>query len=101
MVRSSFFSHIEPAGLGLVQRVRRAGYLSGAHRWLLGENIGFGKGPQASPLGMVRAWMGSTGHRANVLAPQFREVGLGIVPGTPGRAGGRGATYTGDFGVRR
>jgi uncharacterized protein YkwD len=101
MINASFFSHIEPAGIGLLQRVRKAGYLAGAHQWLVGENIGFGRGAHAAPSGMVRAWMGSTGHRANILAPQFREVGLGIVPGTPGRPGGRGATYTTDFGVRR
>jgi uncharacterized protein YkwD len=101
MVLASFFSHIEPAGIGLVQRVRGAGYFRGAQSWLVGENIGFGRGRAASPARMVRAWMGSTGHRANILAPQFREVGIGITAGTPGSPGGRGATYTTDFGVKR
>jgi uncharacterized protein YkwD len=100
MVRTAFFSHIAPGGLGLVQRVRRVGYLHGAHRWLVGENIGFGRGASASPAGMVRSWMGSTSHRANILAGQFTQVGLGVTSGIPGRPS-TGATYTTDFGVRR
>jgi uncharacterized protein YkwD len=100
MVRAAFFSHVAPGGLGLVQRVRRTGYLHGAHRWLVGENIGFGRGSSASPAGMVRSWMGSTGHRTNILAGQFTEIGLGVTSGIPGRPS-TGATYTTDFGMRR
>ena len=100
MVRASFFSHVAPGGVGLVQRVQRTGYLRGAHRWLVGENIGFGRGTAASPAGMVRSWMGSTAHRANILAGQFSEIGLGVTKGIPGRPS-TGATYTTDFGMRR
>ena len=49
---------------------------------------------------MMRAWMASAPHRANILTRGFREVGLGGVPGTPGRARA-GGTYTTVFGVRR
>jgi uncharacterized protein YkwD len=100
MISRSFFSHVGRRGLGLVQRVRRVGYLRGAHRWFVGENLGFGRGRPASPAGMVRAWMGSTGHRANILEPRFRQIGLGVAAGTPGSPR-RGATYTTDFGLRR
>jgi uncharacterized protein YkwD len=100
MIRGSFFSHVGRSGLGLVQRIRRVGYLRGAHRWFVGENIGYGRGPQASPAGMVKSWMGSTGHRANILEPRFRQIGLGVASGTPGSRH-RGATYTTDFGTRR
>jgi uncharacterized protein YkwD len=100
MVVGAFFSHVGIGGLSFVQRIRRAGYLRGAHRWVVGENIGYGRGRAASPLGMVRSWMGSTPHRANILAGQFREIGLGIEPGVPGRPG-TGTTYTTDFGGRR
>jgi uncharacterized protein YkwD len=37
--------------------------------------------------------MNSPTHRANVLKPDFDEIGVGIVPGTP-TAGPNGATYT-------
>jgi uncharacterized protein YkwD len=49
----------------------------------------------------MRAWMNSTPHRANILTGSFREVGLGIVPGVPGRSLVGGGTYTTDFGLRR
>lgn len=31
--------------------------------------------------GMVRAWMNSSSHRENILNPDFRDVGIGIVKG--------------------
>jgi uncharacterized protein YkwD len=47
--------------------------------------------------------MHSPGHRANILRPAFREIGIGIVPAAPlaAGAGQTAATYTADFGVRR
>lgn len=50
---------------------------------------------------MMRAWMNSPPHRANILTGGFREVGLGDVSGTPGRARASGGTYTTVFGGRR
>jgi uncharacterized protein YkwD len=44
--------------------------------------------------------MASPGHRANILAPRYREVGIGIAVGAPVRGSGAGATYTTDFGRR-
>jgi len=46
--------------------------------------------------------MHSPEHRANILNPGFREVGVGVVPGVPAPAAGglAGATYTADFGSR-
>jgi len=76
-------------------------YLSGARSFSCGENIGFGDGPLSSPRSMMRAWMNSAPHRANILTRDFREVGLGGVPGIPGRAGAGGGTNTTVFGTRR
>jgi uncharacterized protein YkwD len=50
---------------------------------------------------MMRLWMNSAPHRANILTGVFREVGLGGVAGTPGRARASGGTYTTVFGTRR
>ena len=86
MVVRGFFSHVEPGGLSSLDRIRRTGYLSGARTFACGENIGFGEGATSSPRSMMRAWMNSAPHRANILTGRFREVGLGAVPGTPGRA---------------
>ena len=40
MVVRGYFSHVEPGGVGSIDRVRRTGYLSGARSWTCGENIG-------------------------------------------------------------
>ncbi|HEX2233284.1 MAG TPA: CAP domain-containing protein [Thermoleophilaceae bacterium] len=100
MVRGRFFSHVQPGGIGLVTRLRRARYLPG-RVWAVGENLAWGMGGFDRPRRMVRAWMHSTGHRANILFPAYREVGLGVYPGVPISTRTRGATFTTDFGFRR
>ena len=100
MVARGYFSHIEPGGGSPLDRVRRAGYLKGARSFSCGENIGFGVGARSTPRSMMRAWMNSAPHRANILSSVFREVGVAGVPGMPGRAGAGGGTYTAVFGVR-
>jgi uncharacterized protein YkwD len=98
MVRRRFFSHVSPTGSTLLGRVRNTGYLSSAFSFSLGENIAWGQGALGTPRSIMRSWMHSPGHRENILNPSFRDVGIGLVPGTP--AGLSGATYTTDFGVR-
>ena len=99
MVRRRYFDHVSPEGGTMAQRVKRAGYLSGARRWALGENIGWGSGSAASAAGIVDAWMKSPGHRAVILDRRFREVGLGVAGGVP--HGGSGATFVLDAGMAR
>lgn len=101
MVERRYFSHVEPGGLSPLDRILRTGYLRGARAYSTGENLGFGQGRSSSPRIMMRAWMNSTGHRANILNGSFREVGLGVVQGIPGSPRARGGTYTTVFGGRR
>ncbi len=101
MVQQHFFAHVEPSGSSMLRRILSAGYLSGTHGFTIGENLGFGMGATSSPRSMMRAWMNSAPHRANILTGGFREIGLGVVPGIPRRGGAGGGTYTTDFGVRR
>jgi uncharacterized protein YkwD len=96
MVRRHYFAHVSPSGLTVTDRVKRAGYLAGAHRPQVGENIGWGSGDLATPAAIVQAWMNSPPHRAIILTATFRDVGVGIAKGAP--AGGDGATYTLDVG---
>jgi uncharacterized protein YkwD len=52
----------------------------------------------------VRSWLGSAGHRENVLSRSWLEVGVGAVskPSAPGVYGGSPVTIvTVDFGKRR
>lgn len=51
-----------------------------------------------TPGSTVAQWMRSPGHRANILSPRFRDIGISIVAGGPDGAGSR--TYTVVFGVR-
>jgi uncharacterized protein YkwD len=101
MVGGGYFSHDDPRGQSSIDRIRRVGYLSGARAFACGENIGYGQGTTASPRSMMRLWMNSAPHRANILTARFREVGIGGVPGIPGGARADGGTYTTVFGVRR
>ena len=99
MVAEKFFDHVAPGGVTLTQRVEAVDYLKATvSSWLLAENIGWGSGSFASPRSMVKQWMQSPGHRANILNPAVRDAGVGIAIGAP--SGGPGATYTLDLGRR-
>jgi uncharacterized protein YkwD len=102
MAASHYFSHDSPAGSTVVSRITQSGYLTGAPGWSIGENIAWGTGALATPDAIVRAWMNSPGHRANILRPDFADVGTGVTAAAPPAGlSGPGATYTQDFGTRR
>lgn len=100
MESNNFFSHYGLNGSSSTDRIRATGYLRGSRSWATGENIGWGSHGYATPRRMVRAWMRSRGHRANILSSSFRHMGLGIARGAPVGGYGKGvaATYTTDFG---
>ena len=80
-------SHTGSNGSTMSQRVQAAGYTS----WTaLAENVAAGQPDVASVVG---AWMGSTGHRANLLSANYHHIGVG-------RAAGPGGTlyWTQNFG---
>lgn len=100
MVSNTFFAHESPSGSTLVSRVEPTGYIPTDGEWVLGENLAYGTGALATPKAIVQGWMDSPGHRENLLNPDFKDVGIGIVTGVPvaGRSGG--ATYTTDYGAK-
>jgi uncharacterized protein YkwD len=100
MVRRDFFSHDSPSGTTPQQRIDRTGYLTGARSWAVGETIAWGTGGYATPSSIVRGWLNSPGHRAILLDGRYRDLGVGIAIGAPSGGGG-GATFTGDFGMRK
>jgi hypothetical protein len=70
MAADDFFSHTGADGSDLGDRVRDSGY-----QYLrTGENIAAG---QQTAEGVVSGWMNSPGHRANILNPNFTEIGIG------------------------
>lgn len=101
MVRSRSFSHYGPGASTVTTRVAHAGYLARASSYRVAENIGTGEGRRyGSPIGMVRMWMHSPPHRANILDPRLRDFGVGIARGDLAGGGSGGVTYTLDFGAR-
>ena len=88
MVVRHYFSHTTPDGVSFSARIDAEGY-----RWSsVGENIAAG---QRTPTDVMRAWMNSPGHRANILNCQFRNIGIGMVQN------GRSPVWTQDFGTPR
>lgn len=67
----NFFSHCDPdTGTSPGQRVTATGY-----NWnSVGENAAAG---QATPEAVMTAWMNSSGHAANILSLNYREIGVG------------------------
>ena len=95
------FAHQCPGEGGLDTRLRDVGYLSdGLRRWGYAENIAWGRKGRGTPASIVDAWMHSSGHRANILSRDFRDLGVGFAAGTPSKRGASGGIFTVDFGVR-
>ena len=100
MVSRGFFEHTTPNGVTMVDRIMASRYASPRFGWAFGENLAWGTGNLATPRAIMKAWMESPGHRANVVKRAYREIGIGVVTGVPSDRGA-GATYTADFGVVR
>ena len=99
MVDGRFFAHVSPLGQVLGQRL--APYTDAAGAFQIGENLAWGEGLLATPRAIVDRWMLSDAHRANILESSFREIGIGIVNGSPaGSLPISSATYTTHFGAR-
>ena len=66
----SNFSHTRPNGTHFSTALKEAGVSYSS----VGENIAYG---QTSPEAVMNQWMNSSGHRANILNPDFTEIGVG------------------------
>jgi uncharacterized protein YkwD len=73
MLRSGTFAHGNFAA-----RIRRAG----VRAYRIGENLAWAAGALSRARAIVKAWLGSPGHRANLLHPGFHLVGVGALRGT-------------------
>ena len=89
MVRRAFFAHESPDGRQVWDRAVAAGY---AYR-KVAENIAAG---QRTAEEVVRGWMGSPGHRANILDGDLTQIGVGRADG-----GSYGVYWTQVFGTPR
>ncbi len=89
MVRRAFFAHESPDGRQVWDRAVAAGY---AYR-KVAENIAAG---QRTAEEVVRGWMESPGHRANILDGDLTQIGVGRADG-----GSYGVYWTQVFGTPR
>lgn len=74
------------------QRLRR----HGVRAQTVGETIAWGVGVDGSASAIVNMWLGSPSHRATMLNPRFRRIGVGIAVGTIGGSPGANVA-TADF----
>jgi uncharacterized protein YkwD len=81
MARRGYFEHGS-----FVQRLRRFGVRARA----IGENIAYATEPGFSASVVLQMWMTSPSHRAVLLDPSFRRIGVGV-------AGGSARLVTADF----
>ena len=101
MISEGYFEHTSPAGLTFMDRIESTGYMHSARSWVVGENLVWGTGPRSSPEALVTAWMNSPPHRENLLRPNFREIGIAAVPGTPeSQSDPTGVTVSSEYGYR-
>lgn len=75
MLAKGYWAHTSPDGLSPWTFVSSAGY----NYVVVGENLAK---DFSSDAGVMAAWMASPGHRANVLKPEFRDVGIAVVSGS-------------------
>jgi uncharacterized protein YkwD len=99
MIQRGYFAHDTPEGRTFVDRILAARYAREDEAWSLGENLAWGSGTRATPAEIMRAWMESPGHRANILKADYRELGLAVQLGTPTGAP-NGVTVAAEFGTR-
>jgi uncharacterized protein YkwD len=100
MVKEQFFSHTTPDGKSVVDRVEPTGYIPDSGDWVVGENLAWGNGALATPQAIVNGWMNSPGHRANILAPDYKDIGLADAQGSPTPSQQGGTVYVNVFGAK-
>lgn len=103
MVVDGYFQHDSFDGSVFWKRIASFYPSSGYGYWSVGENLLWGS-PNVGSVGALQMWMRSPDHRANILNPRWREIGVSAVHAVnaPGAYGHRTVTIiTTDFGVRR
>ena len=103
MAADGLFEHASANGTVFWKRIRHWYGAAGYGRWSVGENL-LWSSPRVGAVGALRVWLSSPEHRANILSPSWREIGISAlhVVRAPGVYQGRDVTIiTADFGVRR
>jgi uncharacterized protein YkwD len=102
MLAVDYFAHIAPSGETPVERVRGTGYIpNGEVGYVIGENLAWGTLTLSTPETIVKAWIASPEHLANILEAKYQQTGIDVEPEVPTALaeGVQGALYTQEFGV--
>jgi uncharacterized protein YkwD len=102
MAKKGYFSHNSANGASFSQRIAYFYPARGYRSWSVGENLLWGS-PDVGAVRALKLWLASPPHRANLLNPRWREVGLAAIHSTsaPGVYHNAPATIvTADFGAR-
>jgi uncharacterized protein YkwD len=102
MVADGYFQHDSFDGSVFWKRIASFYSSSGYGYWSVGENLLWGS-PNVGSVGALQMWMRSPEHRANILNPRWREIGVSAVHAVnaPGTYRHKTITIiTTDFGVR-
>lgn len=78
MNNNNYFAHTSPTYGSPWDMAKRFGYTYRS----FGENIAMG---QRTPAEVVKAWMDSPGHKANILSKSYTNIGAGIAKDSDGR----------------
>ncbi len=76
MATYGFFGHESRDGRSVMERARP--YYARGARWTVGENL-LWSSPSVEASEALQMWMASPGHRRNMLAANWRDVGLAAV----------------------
>jgi uncharacterized protein YkwD len=102
MARLGYFSHDSANGGSFSSRIATFYPARGYRSWTVGENLLWAS-PYVGALRALKLWLASPPHRANLLNPRWREIGLVAVHArsAPGVYGNAPTTIvTADFGTR-
>ncbi len=97
MAQRKFFEHRNPDGVEAEARIVQSGYPP-LH---IGENLAWGETYLSTPASVMKHWMESPGHKANILQGAYREIGIGLAYQAPEPQDEPvpAAIYTTDFGA--
>lgn len=106
MVQNAFFDHVNKQGVDACGRIMAAGYSAKS----CGENIAIRRTQPVTPYHFLYApdgingWMRSPRHKAQILNPNYSEIGVGLAAGDaeagPGSVNSGSYTGTQNFGAR-
>jgi uncharacterized protein YkwD len=102
MGTTGYFEHASLNGTAFWKRIGRWYSSGGYGYWSVGENL-LWSSPELDATSALGLWMHSPEHRANILTPRWREIGIAAAhfAAAPGTYKGLEVTIiTTDFGVR-